>query len=50
MLQNTLSILVEPWDGPVITGQESIKRSCVVIEWAPPSQPNGVITRYEVCS
>ena len=49
MLYNILFILLEPWDGPVITRQESIKINCVVIEWTPPSQPNGVIIRYEVC-
>ncbi|KAF6021509.1 Ptprm [Bugula neritina] len=37
----------EPYDSPVILKNESFNESCIFIQWRSPSQPNGVITKYQ---
>ncbi|KAF6032892.1 hypothetical protein EB796_008796 [Bugula neritina] len=38
---------LEPYDSPVILRNESYNESCIFIQWRSPSQPNGVINRYQ---
>ncbi|KAF6035941.1 PTPRM [Bugula neritina] len=38
---------LEPYDSPVILRNESYNESCIFIQWRSPSQPNGVIKRYQ---
>ncbi|KAF6034416.1 PTPRT [Bugula neritina] len=38
---------LEPYDSPVILKNESYNESCIFIQWRSPSQPNGVINRYQ---